>query len=72
MSDELDVLIIGAGAGGLAAAIAAHDAGASVAIVEKMDRRVEIPRCHRFVPAAASRFQRESGIEDSPEQFTRI
>ena len=38
MSNDVDVLVIGAGACGLAAAIAAHDAGASVAIVEKMDR----------------------------------
>ena len=70
MSDELDVLIIGAGAGGLAAAIAAHDAGASVAIVEKMDRPGGNSALSTgSVPAAASRFQRESGIEDSPEQF---
>ena len=35
MSQDIDILVIGAGACGLAAAIAAHDAGASVAIVEK-------------------------------------
>ena len=38
MSDAIDLLVIGAGACGLAAAIAAHDAGAQVAIVEKLDR----------------------------------
>ena len=38
MQADIDVLVIGAGACGLAAAIAAHDAGASVAIVEKRDR----------------------------------
>ncbi|MEM7569259.1 MAG: FAD-dependent oxidoreductase [Pseudomonadota bacterium] len=34
---DTDVLIIGAGASGLAAALAAHDAGASVTIFEKAD-----------------------------------
>ena len=38
MSEELDLLVIGAGACGLAAAIAAHDAGGTVAILEKLDR----------------------------------
>lgn len=33
--DEVDVLVVGFGAAGAAAAIAAHDAGASVAVVEK-------------------------------------
>ena len=32
---EVDVLVVGFGAAGAAAAIAAHDAGASVAVVEK-------------------------------------
>ena len=35
---DVDVLVIGAGACGLSAAIAAHDAGASVAVLEKRDR----------------------------------
>jgi glycine/D-amino acid oxidase-like deaminating enzyme len=33
--DEVNVLVVGFGAAGAAAAISAHDAGASVAIVEK-------------------------------------
>ena len=36
MDEQVDVLIVGAGACGLAAAVAAHDAGASAAIVEKL------------------------------------
>jgi succinate dehydrogenase/fumarate reductase flavoprotein subunit len=35
LADEVDVLVAGFGAAGAAAAIAAHDAGASVALVEK-------------------------------------
>ena len=38
MSPDIDILVVGAGGCGLAAAIAGHDAGASVAIVEKRDR----------------------------------
>ena len=35
---EVDVLVIGAGGADLAAAVAAHDAGALVAITEKLER----------------------------------
>ena len=38
MDDIVDVVIVGAGASGMAAAIAAHDAGASVRLVEKGDK----------------------------------
>ncbi len=37
-SSETDVLIIGAGAAGLTAALAAHDGGARIAIIDKGDR----------------------------------
>lgn len=69
---DLDVLVIGAGACGLAAAIAAHDGGASVAIVEKLDRPGGNSSLSTgSVPGAGSRFQREAGIEDSPAQMLR-
>jgi fumarate reductase flavoprotein subunit len=69
---DLDVLVIGAGACGLAAAIAAHDAGASVAIVEKLDRPGGNSSLSTgSVPAAGSRFQRAAGIEDSPATMLR-
>lgn len=70
MQVDVDVLVIGAGACGLAAAIAAHDAGANVAIVEKLDRPGGNSSLSTgSVPAAGTRFQREAGIVDSPEQF---
>lgn len=36
--EQIDVIILGTGAAGMAAAIAAHDAGATVALIEKWDR----------------------------------
>ena len=70
MSDPLDLLVIGAGACGLAGAIAAHDAGGSVAIVEGR----EVPGGNSAlstgsIPGAGTRFQRAAGIEDSPERM---
>jgi fumarate reductase flavoprotein subunit len=73
MSDvgtDVDVLVVGAGACGLASAIAAHDAGANVAIIEKLDRPGGNSSLSTgSVPAAGTRFQREAGIADSTEQF---
>lgn len=67
---DIDVLVIGAGACGLAAAIAAHDAGLSVAIIEKQDRPGGNSSLSTgSVPGANSRFQRAAGIEDSPEHM---
>src|SRR5262249_29668054 len=70
MQADVDVLVVGAGACGLAAAIAAHDAGASVAIVEKLDRPGGNSSLSTgSVPAAGTRFQRNAGIVDSVERF---
>lgn len=72
MTKEFDVLVIGAGACGLAAAIAAADAGVSPVIIEKLDRvGGNSALSTGSVPAAGSRFQREAGIDDSPERMVR-
>ncbi len=68
---DVDVVVIGAGGCGLTAAIAAAEAGASVALLEKMDR----PGGNTFVstgsiPAAGTRYQHAAGIDDSPERMT--
>ncbi len=67
---DLDLLVIGAGACGLAAGVAAHDAGLCVAIVEKRDR----PGGNSVlstgsIPGAGSKYQRAAGIEDSPDRM---
>ncbi len=70
MSFDLDILIVGAGAGGLVAAIAAAEQGAAVAILEKQDRPGGNSSLSTgSVPGAGSRFQREAGVVDSPERF---
>ncbi|MHA1568241.1 MAG: FAD-dependent oxidoreductase [Alphaproteobacteria bacterium] len=69
MSD-VDLLVIGAGACGLAGAIAAHDEGISVAIVEKCDRPGGNSSLSTgSIPGAGSKYQRAAGIEDSPERM---
>ena len=62
---SVPVLIIGAGACGLVAALAAHDAGAEVMILE----RDESPSgstalSSGFIPACGTRWQRDAGVED--------
>jgi len=67
---ELDLLAIGAGACGFAAALAAHDAGLEAAIVEKLDRPGgNTALSTGSVPGAGSRFQKAAGIADSPERM---
>jgi fumarate reductase flavoprotein subunit len=67
---EVDLLAVGAGACGLAAAIAAHDEGLQAAVVEKLERPGgNTALSTGSVPGAGSRFQRAAGIEDSVERM---
>ena len=66
----IPVAVIGAGACGLVAALAAHDAGGEVVVFE----RDAIPSgstalSSGLIPAAGTRFQHEIGVEDSPALF---
>jgi fumarate reductase flavoprotein subunit len=45
--DHTEVLVIGAGAAGLCAALTAHEAGAEVVVVERTERRAARPRFRR-------------------------
>ena len=70
MTDTLDLLVIGAGACGLAGAVSAHDAGGNVAILESRDRPGGNSALSTgSIPGAGSRFQQAAGIEDSPERM---
>ncbi len=64
------VLVIGAGAAGLVAALAVREAGGEVLVLE----RDALPRGSTalsagLVPAAGTRWQRAAGIADTPERF---
>jgi fumarate reductase flavoprotein subunit len=69
---EVPVLIIGAGAAGLCAALAASEAGIEPVLIE----RDALPSGSTalsagLIPAAGTRFQRERGITDTPELFAQ-
>jgi fumarate reductase flavoprotein subunit len=67
---EAPLVIVGAGAAGLVAALAAQTAGAEALVVE----RDPVPRGSTalsagLIPAAGTRWQRAQGIDDGPEHF---
>jgi len=67
---EADVIIVGAGTGGLPAAIVAAEAGAKVAVLELMSYCAASLALINVGPAfAGTDLQKEQGIEDSPEQY---
>ena len=67
---QVPLLVVGAGAAGLCAALAAKEAGLDALIVE----RDAVPSgstalSAELIPAAGTRFQRAKGIVDSPQLF---
>jgi flavocytochrome c len=67
---EVPLLIVGAGAAGLCAALAAKEAGVDAVLIE----RDAVPAGSTalsagLVPAAGTRFQRAKGIADDPQLF---
>ena len=67
---RIPVVVIGAGACGLTAALAAQDAGADVLVLERdASPSGSTSLSSGFVPAAGTRWQRAAGIDDSPELF---
>lgn len=66
--DTVDVLCVGTGFSGLAAAIEAHNAGASVLVIDKM----ALPGGNSILAAGGfaapgNDMQKKAGIKDSPE-----
>src|ERR1700674_3163772 len=67
---DVPLVVIGAGAAGLCAALAAKEAGIEALVIE----RDSVPAGSTalsagLIPAAATRFQRAKGIVDSPQLF---
>ena len=68
---QVPLIIVGAGAAGLCAALAAKEAGIDAVVIERDD----VPSGSTalsagLIPAAGTRFQRDKGIADSPDLFT--
>ncbi len=67
---EVEVLVIGAGACGLTAALAASDAGAEVLVLERdASPSGSTAMSSGFIPAPGTRAQKALGIEDDPDRF---
>jgi fumarate reductase flavoprotein subunit len=66
----IPVAIVGGGACGLIAALAAHDAGVEAVVFERdASPSGSTALSSGLIPAADTRFQRAKGIADSPEQL---
>src|SRR5690242_10980960 len=67
---KVPLLIVGAGAAGLCAALAAKEAGVDVVVVERDATPTGSTALSAgLIPAAGTRFQRIKGIDDSPQRF---
>jgi fumarate reductase flavoprotein subunit len=67
---EVETLVIGAGACGMVAALAAREAGQDVAVLERDAAPAGSTALSAgLIPAAGTRFQRAAGIDDTPDLF---
>lgn len=67
---EVPVVVIGAGACGLTAALAAHDAGAGVIVLERDENpQGSTSLSAGLIPAPGTKLQKAAGIEDSAALF---
>ena len=70
--ESVPVVIIGAGACGLTAALAAKERGADVLVLERDEKPAGSTSLSTgLIPAAGTRLQRALGIDDSPEQLAQ-
>lgn len=72
MSVDVDVVVAGAGAAGLAAALAASEGGSTVLLAEAHENfrsGCNTSMSTSMIPAGGSRWQQRAGIDDSPAQF---
>lgn len=67
---SVEIIVAGGGACGAVAALAAHDVGASVIVIERDSHPMGTSAMSQGVfCAAGSRFQKEAGIDDSADIF---
>jgi fumarate reductase flavoprotein subunit len=69
---QMDVIVVGAGACGLSAALAARDGGAEVLVIERDDTPFgSTGMSTGLIPASGTPEQAAAGIEDSPALFAQ-
>ena len=69
---EIDVVVIGAGACGICAGLAASESGASVLLLERDQKSTGSTALSTgLIPAADTKLQKSMGIEDDAETFFR-
>ena len=69
-SYETDLVVVGSGGCGFSAALAAAQEGAEVLLLEKQERPLSnTARSGGMIPAAGTRLQKASGIDESAESF---
>src|SRR5262249_9596081 len=67
---QVPILVIGAGAAGLCAALAAKDAGVDAVVIERDPVTAGSTALSAgLIPAAGTRFQRAKRIDDNPQRF---
>lgn len=70
LKDQYDIVIVGAGGAGMAAALSAKEAGMNPVILEKMPiAGGNTLKSSGGMNASETKFQKEQGIEDSNQQF---
>lgn len=71
---EADVVVVGAGAGGLAAASICAAAGAHVAVLEVMDSIMgsNSSLCAGMIQGCCTSVQKEAGVEDSVDEYDKL
>lgn len=70
LKDEYDVVIVGAGGAGMAAALSAKEAGANPVILEKMPiAGGNTLKASAGINASETKFQKAQGIEDTNDKF---
>src|SRR3989442_14727350 len=68
--EEVDLIVVGASTGGLAAAVIAADRGCRTVVVERAkEPGGGAPGEAEVVAAAGSRFQQAAGIDDDPARL---